>query len=66
MVDAVTAAWLAVFFGGLFTSTGTIGEWFLPGCIPVYFADLGVKYNGSGNWKVFLRANWLPILMVVP
>lgn len=65
-IDIITVVWLSVFIAGFFASLGESSQIFLLSVLPIYVADLGVKYSRVRNVKLFLRGHWLSILMVIP
>ena len=65
-VDLVTVVWLGLFFANLAFQLGEAAGIVLLALLPVYVADLGVKYRQVRNFKRFLREHWLSILMTIP
>ena len=64
-VDTVTYAWLGV-FAAQFVVSNPVLDSFLIWSLPIYVADLGVKYKRVGNFRTFLRQHWVSILLTIP
>jgi len=66
-VDLVTIVWLGVFVvGELLSEYGPVCDCINLALLPVFAADLMVRYRRVGNLRKFLRKHWLDILIVIP
>ena len=62
-MDLVTLVWLSVFFVGFVASLGEAAQIDLLALLPVYVADLGVRYRRVGNlrrflWRIGCPSSW--------
>ena len=66
-VDLVTIVWLSVFIiGYLFEEFAELCSNVNLSLLPVFIADLLVKYRRVKSLKVFIRERWFDILTTVP
>ena len=65
-IDLVTVFWLGLFVTEFIAPLGQASEIILLSLIPVYVADLVVKYRRVRNLRRFVKEQWLTILMVIP
>ena len=65
-IDLVTYSWIGIFVADRVAPVGEPFGIILLALIPVYVADLGVRYRRVRNLKRFLKEHWLSILMVIP
>jgi len=66
-VDAVIIVWLAVFIiGELYSEYSSWCDLVNIVLLPVFIADLIVRYRRVGSLVPFLKRHWIDILMVIP
>ncbi len=66
-VDVVTIIWLLFFALGSFNpGLETLCSTINLSLLPVFIADLIIKYKRVGNAKYFLKHHWLDILTAIP
>ncbi|MFQ5915591.1 MAG: ion transporter [Nitrospinota bacterium] len=68
-VDSVTVLWLIVFALGLLITDEQLARICISvnlGLLPVFVVDVFVQYRRSPKWRIFLKENWVDIVMVIP
>ena len=53
-------------FAAQFLVSNPFLDSFLIWTLPIYVADLGVKYKRVGNFRTFLRQHWVSIILTIP
>jgi len=67
LVDVVTIVWLFFFVLGFFSpSLESLCSVINLGLLPIFIADLVVRYKRVGSVKRFLRYHWFDILITIP